>query len=282
MSNEKKSEETEVVKDEARELTEEELEQVSGGVAHLGTNTAEYRIVDLDTYKRKTILEYFLSLSSPQTGFTVDVDVTELIRFCKENRCSFFLTFLHIAALSADSVPQFRHRLHRLTEEEKKDPRHSKYPDKGPFKDLEIRVYEKCPTSHTEQGDSETYCYCYLNHHMPWKEYIETATEIQRKARIDASLSCGPEALEVYYLLSCVPWVRYTDCIHPWGNQFDSNPRIGWGKYEADFRGRMMMPVTVRVHHGLVDGQHIALFFKKVDDNIKKLTEGYDPYAKII
>ena len=34
---------------------------------------AEYRIVDLDTYKRKTILEYFLSLSSPQTGFTVDV-----------------------------------------------------------------------------------------------------------------------------------------------------------------------------------------------------------------
>lgn len=238
----------------------------------------DYRIVDLDTYKRKDILKHFLSYDSPKTGFTVDIDVTALIEFCKKEHCSFFLTFLHILALSADSIPQFRYRLHRLTPEEKMDPKHSKCTDKGPFKDLEVREYSKCLTSHTESQDDEVYCYCFLDHYMPWKEYIETAAAIQQKARKDPSLTNNREAIEVYYFLSCVPWVHYTNCIHPWGDRFDSNPRIGWGKYEADFRGRMMMPLTVNVHHGLVDGQHMAKFYKAVEENIEKLIAGIDPF----
>lgn len=34
------------------------------------------------------------------------------------------------------------------------------------------------------------------------------------------------------------------------------------------------MPLTAAVHHGLVDGIHLGKFYKKVEGNIRALTEG--------
>lgn len=234
----------------------------------------DYKIIDLDTYKRKAHLEYFMSMQSPQTGLTVEVDVTDLKEFCKKEGCSFFLTFMHVVALSADSIPQFRQRLHKLTPEELTDPKHSRAPKEGLFKDLEIREYEESPTSNTEsRGDEEMYCYCTNRHHMPWKEYIETATKNQAEARKNGTLDEDAE-IEAFYFPTCVPWVRYLDCVHPWGDCYDSNPRFSWGKFEENFKGRLMMPLTVRVHHGLVDGLQIAKFYEAVNVNIGKLIAG--------
>ncbi len=235
----------------------------------------KYKIIDLDTYKRKAHLEYFMSLKSCQTGLTANVDVTLLKDFCKKEGCSFFLTFMHIVALSADSIPQFRQRLHRVTKEERKSPEHSKTPTEGPLKDLEIREYEESPTSNTESTKDEMYCYCTNYHHMPWKEYIDEALKNQTEARKNGTLDEDSE-IEAFYFPTSVPWIHYTDCIHPWGDSFDSNPRFSWGKFEEDFRGRLMMPVTVMVHHGLVDGFQIAKFYENVDENIKKLVSGHD------
>lgn len=85
--------------------------------------------------------------------------------------CSFFLAFLHVVALSADSIPQLRQRLHKLSPEEMTDPRHAGAKKEGLLAGLEIREYEQCPTSHTEATGNELYCYCALYHHMPWKAY---------------------------------------------------------------------------------------------------------------
>lgn len=234
-----------------------------------------YSIIDLDTYKRKAHLEYFMSMTSCQTGLTANVDVTLLRDFCKKEGCSFFLAFMHIVALSADSIPQFRQRLHRVTKEERKCPEHSKAPTEGPFKDLEIREYEESPTSNTESSKDDMYCYCTNFHHMPWKDYISEATRRQAEARNNGTLDEDPE-IEAFYFPTCVPWIHYTDCIHPWGDCFDSNPRFSWGRFEEDFKGRLMMPVTVRVHHGLVDGLQIAKFYENLDANIQKLVSGTD------
>lgn len=233
----------------------------------------KYKIIDLDTYKRRAHLEYFMSMNCPQTGITANVDVTKLKEFCKKENCSFFLAFMHIVALSADSIPQFRQRLHRVTPEERKNPEHEKAPIDGPFKDLEIREYEESPTSNTESTGDEMYCYCTNFHHVPWKEYIETATKRQAEARKNGTLEEDSE-IEAFYFPTCVPWIHYTDCIHPWGDNFDSNPRFSWGKFEEDFKGRLMMPLTVVVHHGLVDGLQIARFYENINSNIDKLING--------
>lgn len=233
----------------------------------------EYRIIDLNTYPRIAHLTYFMTMQHPQVNITAQVDVTELRKFCKEKGYPFFLTFVHIVALSADSIPQFRQRIHKLTDEELLQDKHSNDPKEGPLAGIEVREYSESPTSHTEAAGNEMYCYCCLNHHLPWEEYITMAKIQQQKAREKASLE-EDEEIEAFYFPTCLPWIHYVDVVHPVTDRYDSNPRFSWGKFEEDYRGRLMMPLTIVAHHGLVDGIHLAKFYKNVEDNMTALIQG--------
>ena len=63
---------------------------------------------------------------------------------------------------------------------------------------------------------------------------------------------------------SAVPWLSFTDMKHPTNMRSgDSVPKISTGKY---FRNgeRLMMPVSVTCHYGLMDGYHVAQFIEKL------------------
>lgn len=234
----------------------------------------EYKTIDLNKYPRKAHLEYFMAMAHPQLNITAEVDVSDLIRFCKKENCSFFLSFLHIVALSADSIPQLRQRIHRLCPEEIKLQEH----DSKQQYEYEIREYSQSPTSHTEAAGNELYCYCTLYHHLPWEEYIKAAAKQQKLARELGSLEEDAE-IEAFYFPTCIPWIHYSDIVHPMADRFDSNPRFSWGKFTEDFRGRIMMPLTAAVHHGLVDGIHLGKFYANVEKNITALIEGKLDYS---
>lgn len=207
----------------------------------------EAHIVDMNSYKRKAHFDYFRSLPYPYTGVTIDVDVTAALRYSKEHHCSFYLTMLHAAALAADAVPEFRQRI----------------------RGDQIIEYAECPTSHTERTKEGTYCYCTLHHHMNLPDYFAHAKE--------ARSSCGARgitedaAVESLYFCSTLPWLHYTSLIQPVACGDDSNPRITWGKYEVSDAGRVMMPMSVLVHHALVDGSHIAQFYDHLKQQIEAL-----------
>lgn len=59
---------------------------------------------------------------------------------------------------------------------------------------------------------------------------------------------------------SPMPWVTYTHISHTnSGKKDNATPLFDWGKYyEKD--GRIMMPISVQVHHSFVDGIHIGEF----------------------
>ncbi|MBQ1788041.1 MAG: hypothetical protein II004_03815 [Erysipelotrichaceae bacterium] len=202
-----------------------------------------YKIIDMNTYVRKEHFSYFRSLPYPYVGLTVDVDVTRLLERCRKQESSFYLCFMHLAALAADEVPQFRQRIH----------------DDG------IVEYDECPTSHTELLEDGTYCYCTLHHHMDFEEYLKQAEEKRSRCRSNGIVE--DEDVESMYFISTLPWLRYTSLIHPVAGKDESNPRITWGKYEKNDEGRYMMPVSVLVHHALVDGIHIAAFY----DNLNRM-----------
>jgi chloramphenicol O-acetyltransferase type A len=54
--------------------------------------------------------------------------------------------------------------------------------------------------------------------------------------------------------------------IHPIHmNPVDSIPRITWGKYWED-HGRTLLPLSVQVNHTLMDGQHVGIYFSKIQE----------------
>ena len=238
----------------------------------------EYKTIDLNSYPRKAHLEYFMTMEHPQLNITAEIDVTDLKKFCEKEDCSFFLSFIHIVALSADSIPQFRQRIHRLSPDEMQLPEYSGLPKDGPLSGFVVREYSQSPTSHTEDAGNDMYCYCCMYHHMPWKEYIREAERLQLQARACPSLEEDSE-IEAFYFPTCVPWIHYSGISHPATDRYDSNPRFSWGKFEEDYRGRLMMPLTVMVHHGLVDGIHLSRFFENVSRNMTALIKGELDYT---
>lgn len=204
--------------------------------------------IDLDQYNRRQHYEYFSSLQYPYVGVTNNVDVSELVQFCKTKNYSFYLTFLHAVAHAADGVRELRHRIH----------------DGG------IIEYSECPTSHIELLDNNTYCYCTLHHHMTMEEYIPYAVEERNRCRQNGSIEEDDDSDSMYFI-STLPWLHYTAMIQPVAGGEESNPRITWGKFEEDYRGRRQLPVTLLAHHALVDGIHIAMFYRNLEQEINKI-----------
>lgn len=206
------------------------------------------KMIDMERYARRAHFEYFKTLAFPYVGVTVDTDVTELAAFCKARGYSFYLMFLHAAALAADQIPELRQRIHHGG----------------------IIEYEVCPTSHVELLENGTYCYCTLHHHMELENYIRSAEDARERCRKNGTIE-EDEDVESMYFISSLPWIHYSAVIQPVAGGEDSNPRITWGKYEKDSQGRLMLPVTLLVHHALADGVHIAAFYRNLENQIRQL-----------
>lgn len=202
--------------------------------------------VDMANHPRRAHFDYFRSLQNPMMGVTVDVDVTELVPRCKAAGVSFYLAFIHIAALAANGVPELRRRI----------------------RDGGVVEYDACGTSHIEPLDDGSYAYCTLYHDMPWNVYFPYAEAKRRRCRENPSIDEDAD-VEGLYFVTCVPWLHYTQLIQPTAGGDESNPRISWGRYAPDARGRLMLPVTLLCHHALVDGIHLVRFYERLTAEIE-------------
>ena len=198
--------------------------------------------IDMATYPRREHFNHFVGMAYPYVGVTVAVDGTDLLARCREKGYSFYLMVLHAVALAADEVPEFRRRI------------------EGDG----IVEYDTCPTSHTELKPDGTYAYCTLHHHMPLADYLAKAEAARAAARESGSIEEEDDVQSMYFI-STLPWLHYTQLVQPVACGEESNPRITWGKYQPDAAGRMMMPLSVLVHHALADGLHIAQFYEAFD-----------------
>lgn len=203
--------------------------------------------VDMRNDPRKAHFDYFRTLQNPMACVTVDVDVTDLAARCKAEGRSFYLAFIRVAAMAANGVPELRRRI----------------------RGGGVVEYDHCDTSHIELLPNGSYAYCTLHHGQSWEEYFPYAESQRRRCRECPSIEEDAD-VEGLYFMSCLLWLHYSQLIQPVAGGDDSNPRITWGKYERDWRGRLMMPVTLLAHHGLVDGVHIARFY----ENLKEYMEG--------
>ncbi|MCO4754487.1 MAG: hypothetical protein KC478_08385, partial [Bacteriovoracaceae bacterium] len=66
-----------------------------------------------------------------------------------------------------------------------------------------------------------------------------------------------------------LPWLKFSSISHARHFEFpDSIPKMACGKiYEKE--GSMFMPISLHVHHALLDGYHVSLFYSKLEELFK-------------
>ena len=202
-----------------------------------------YKYLDMQAYKRKDHFAYFSSLAYPYVGTTVNVDISDLLVKIRDENLPFFFTVCYCVSRAANSIPAFRQRI----------------------KDGRIIEFDRCRTSHTVALEDGTYCYCTLEDKMPYSEYIRYAEKEQEKAKRAGTIEESEDETDNMFFISTLPWISYASLVQPVPVPADSNPRITWGKYFRQ-EGRELLPVSVLCHHALVDGKHIAEFYKLMEE----------------
>lgn len=197
------------------------------------------RIIDLETYPRRSHFEYFGAMAYPYLGLTANVDVTNLIRFARTHNGSSFHAILWAAAKAANSVPELRQRV----------------------VDGQIVEFEHCNIGYTVAREDHTFCNCYTETRMSLEAYLVDARIRQEEAKQHAGFVNPDEDETGLIFTSCVPWVAFTQVIQPVPSPGDYNPRIIFGKYIPEGK-KTLMPLHIQCNHALVDGYHISEFFR--------------------
>ena len=206
----------------------------------------DFHRIDMEHFARKEHFDYFRSLAYPYLGVTVNVDITDFLGETKKMGRPFFLSFLWHAAKSANAIPEFRQRID----------------GDG------IIEFSKCMTSHTVAKADGTYSYCSLDPEKSFEDFLPYAEARQNQAAEGGDLADNPEELPSYFFISTLPWFSYTSFIQPVPLPADSNPRITWGRYFKN-DGRIVMPVSVLVHHALADGRHLGDFYQNLEESLR-------------
>ena len=204
---------------------------------------------------RKKHYEFFSAMNHPHFNVTVPVDITEFMSFIKSKDMSFSYSFIFFLSRSANEIKEFRWRI----------------------RNGEVFEHEAVHPSFTVNTDeADVFSFCTVPFSSDAKTFTTKAREISNAMRSDPSLE-DEAGRDDYLFLSALPWLRFTSMQHAMQEHpGDCIPRISWGKYYTA-EGRTLIPVSVQVHHALVDGRHVGAFFELLEKQLAQPTDWIKP-----
>lgn len=208
------------------------------------------QIVDIETWERKDNFNFFRNFLNPCITITSEVECTAAKEKAKKNGQSFFIYYLYAILRAANEIKELRFRVD----------------DEGQIIYFET-VDVLCPIRMKENGK-------FFTVRIPWIAGFE---DFHREARrIIASI---PEDGDPYnaenlsseenrysiILVSATPDLYFTSMTHTQERESGSSyPLLNVGK-AVTREGKLVIPVAINVHHGFVDGAHLATFYQKVE-----------------
>lgn len=197
-----------------------------------------------DNPHRQKHFEFFNSMNHPHFNITANVDITHLLPFLKKNKLPITSSIVYLISRIANEIPEFRWRIRE-------------------GKVFEHETVQPSFTVFTEVAD--VFSFCTVNYEKDAESFIERAFEKSEKMKTEPSFE-DEVGRDDFLFLSSIPWVSFTSFEHAMRNHpSDSVPRIVWGKF-FEINGKIQMPLSVQVHHAVVDGRHVGTYFQKIEE----------------
>lgn len=196
-------------------------------------------LLDIENWPRKEHFKFFKQMEEPFFGITTTIDCTNAYEKAKQVEASFFIYYLHKTLVAINAIESFRYRI----------------------SGEEIYVYNQINASVTVMRDDTTFGFSFMEFNPDFDVFLEsTINEIDRVKNTSGLFTREfPDDNLIHF--SAIPWVNFTSLSHARSFTFpDSCPKISFGKMMIDENGKRTMPLSVHVHHGLMDGFHIGQF----------------------
>lgn len=209
--------------------------------------------LDLETWPRRALFDFFIGYANPYFNITAPVDVTTLVSFARARNVKVSLALHYFALRTANEIEPFRYRL----------------------KDGKVYVYDVISGGTTVLLPNETFAYAYYEFQSDFEKFVtDMGRSVEEVRSGDGKLRPTMRDDVIYH--TTIPWISFTSFSHARDNKGrgESIPRIVFGKF-AEVNQRLMMPLSVEVHHALVDGLHVGRFFEQMQQAVD------DPAAAI-
>ena len=195
--------------------------------------------IDIDTWERKELYSFFKDFDEPLYGITSELECTGAYAYAKSRGISFFLYYLYLVLKTVNRTEAFRYRI----------------------EGDDLFLYDVVDASSTIDRENGTFGFSYIPYDQELDLFLEKAEAEVKRVRGDERLISNEFGENIIHF-SALPWIRFTSVSHPRNfGTGESIPKITMGRFYMEGE-RMMMPVSVYVHHGLADGLHVGQFFE--------------------
>jgi chloramphenicol O-acetyltransferase type A len=201
------------------------------------------RYLDVANWSRRELFEFFIGYSNPYFNVCTSVDVTDLVALVRKRPDVRLSTALHYLSLRiANEVEPFRYRL----EGEK------------------VVIHELVNGGTTVLLPNDSFAYAYFDYDIDFEKFNrDMAASVDQVRTGDGRLKPTTRDDVIYH--TTLPWFSFTSFAHARNKgRGDSIPRIVFGKYTS-VHDRLMLPISVEVHHALMDGLHVGRFFSELE-----------------
>jgi chloramphenicol O-acetyltransferase type A len=194
-------------------------------------------------WHRRATFDHFRAFEQPFFNVCTEIDITALKAFvARQQHSSLFLAYHYLTLRALNSVAEFRHRL----------------------QGNDVLVHDTVHGSTTVLRDDDSFAFADLVFQGNWDTFAAQATSAIAQAKDPQSAFTPTHGASDVVHFSTLPWIRFTSVSHPHSSTDATGiPRISFGKLSPD-AGRWMLPLSVEVHHGLVDGVHVGRMLERL------------------
>lgn len=196
-------------------------------------------LLNLENWNRATHFQFFKQMEEPFFGVTIEIDCTKAYQTAKARNTSFFIYYLHQTLVAVNAIENFRYRISGDA----------------------VFVYDSIDGSATISRKDETFGFSLIKYHPDFNVFEQIAqTEIERIQNTTGLFTRTFDETNLIHF-SAIPWLNFTSLSHARSYTFpDSCPKISFGKMTLAENGKRTMPMSIHVHHGLMDGLHVGQF----------------------
>lgn len=201
------------------------------------------RFLDLESWHRRATFEFFRGYDNPYFNLCAQLEVGPLLDFVRARPdTSFFLSYLYLSLRAANELEPFRYRL----------------------SGGRVLVHDRIHAGTTLLLDEERFDFAYFEYQEDFARFQSEAREAMARVRAEGGTMNARDDRSDLIHYSALPWVTFTSFSHArnWRRE-DSVPKIVFGKY-AERDGHRLMPVSVEVHHALMDGLHVGRYLERL------------------
>ncbi len=206
----------------------------------------EYRIIDLEHWKRREYFEHYRQAVPCIYSMTVQVDITNI----RQKGYKLYPTMLYCLATQVNRHEEFRMNIRPGGQ---------------------LVCYDVLHPSYTVfHQESETFSSLWTLYTPDHPAFCRRYAQDQQEFGAIEKLEAKPGQPENVFNVSMLPWAAFQG-FHLQTQGFDYLlPIFTMGRFQQK-EGRCWLPLAIQVHHGVCDGFHVCRLVEELQDQLESL-----------